>query len=711
MVVLNKWDDKDSLAAIDKYSSRGISKDLALRTYSSRLIGSDKELVLHGGGNTSVKTFENTISGERVEVLCVKGSGWDLSSIEPEGHPAVQLKSLLKLKDLSSLSDEDMVAAQRLNLLNPNSPNPSVEALLHAFLPEKFIDHTHSIAVLSIADLENSEEVCKSIYGNKVAIVPYIMPGFDLAIHASKYYEEAKAKAVKQGIELEGMILLKHGIFSFGKTAKESYCRMINLVSKAENYLNTEINLNLEKSLVGLETQKKIFEILPFLRGLLARKSSKSKERWILHFRNSDLIKKIVNHEEIFEIANYGVATPDHVIRTKEKPLILENLPDLENHVFPPELLNKWEINTKSRLDKYIENYQKYFEKNNEKAGGTKISLDPLPRFILIKGLGMITLGKTLKEAEVVADVAESWSATVLASKSIGVFTSVSEKEIFDMEYWSLEQAKLKKGKEKSHHRNVVLITGGAGTIGSAIATKFNSCGAEVIIVDKDLEQLKITSKKIGSNCKAIRCDLTDSKEIENLFLEIIFTYGGLDILVLNAGIALQGQMSSLDSEVLRKSFELNFFSQQEIIKKALGIFKKQDINYKDNSFLLGGQLLFNISKQTLNPGKGFGAYGISKSALLALMKQYAIEEGSKSIRSNGVNADRIRSGLLTKEMITARSNARGIDESEYMKGNLLKKEVEANDVADAFISLSLMKKTTGAIITVDGGNTAAMVR
>lgn len=711
MVVLNKWNDEDSLAAIDAYSSRGISKDLALRTYSSRLIGSDKELVLHGGGNTSVKTFENTISGEKVEVLCVKGSGWDLSSIEPEGHPAVQLKSLLKLKDLSSLSDEDMVASQRLNLLNPNAPNPSVEALLHAFLPEKFIDHTHSIAVLSIADLKNSEEVCKSIYGDKVAIVPYIMPGFDLAKHACKYYEEAKSKALKKGIELEGMILLKHGIFSFGETAKESYCRMINLVASAENFLKTKINLNLEKRSVDLATQKNLFEIMPFLRGLLARKSFDTKERWILHFRDSDLIKKIVNHEDIFEIANYGVATPDHVIRTKEKPLILENLPDFEKDLLSLELLNQWKKNTKDRLNEYIENYQKYFETNNGKVGGTKISLDPLPRFIFIRGLGMITLGKTLKEAELVADIAESWSATILASKSIGIFSSVSEKEIFDMEYWSLEQAKLKKGKEKSHNRNIVLITGGAGTIGSSIASKFNSCGAEVIIVDKDLEQLKITSNNIGSNCKAIKCDLTESKEIENLFLEIISTYGGLDILVLNAGIALQGKMSNLDSEVLRKSFELNFFSQQAIIKEALSIFKEQDLNYTDNTFLLGGQLLFNISKQTLNPGKGFGAYGISKSALLALMKQYAIEEGPHSIRSNGVNADRIRSGLLTKEMITERSNARGIDESEYMKGNLLKKEVEAKDVADAFVSLSLMKKTTGAIITVDGGNTAAMVR
>ncbi len=711
MVVLNKWNDEDSLAAIDEYSSRGISKDLALRTYSSRLIGSDKELVLHGGGNTSVKTFETTISGDEVEVLCVKGSGWDLSTIEPEGHPAVKLKSLLKLKDLSSLSDEDMVASQRLNLLNPNAPNPSVEALLHAFLPEKFIDHTHSIAVLSIADLKNSEEVCKSIYGDKVAIVPYIMPGFDLAIHASKYYEEAKSKALKKGTELEGMILLKHGIFTFGETAKESYCRMINLVSAAENFLKTKINLNLEKRSVELATQKKLFEIMPFLRGLLARKSVKTKERWILHYRDSDLIKKIVNHEDIFEIANYGVATPDHVIRTKEKPLVLESFPDFKKDLLSLELLNQWKINTKDRLNEYIENYQEYFETNNNNVGGTKISLDPLPRFIFIKGLGMITLGKTLKEAELVGDIAESWSATVLAAKSIGIFSSVSEKEIFDMEYWSLEQAKLKKGKEESHNRNIVLITGGAGTIGSSIASRFTSCGAEVIIVDKDVEQLKITSKNIGSKCKAIKCDLTDSKEIENLFLKIISTYGGLDILVLNAGIALQGQMSTLDSEVLRKSFELNFFSQQAIIKKALSIFKKQDLNYSDNTFLLGGQLLFNISKQTLNPGKGFGAYGISKSALLALMKQYAIEEGPNSIRSNGVNADRIRSGLLTEEMITERSHARGLDESEYMKGNLLKKEVEANDVADAFISLSLMKKTTGAIITVDGGNTAAMVR
>ena len=245
MVCINQWSQEDSYAFRDQYIAKGFNEDIALRTYSSRLLGSDPELVLHGGGNTSVKTTYKDLFVNYHSVLCVKGSGWDLGTIEPEGHPMVYLNPLLKLKKLSVLSDEDMVALHRQNLINPKSPNPSVETLLHAFLPHKFIDHTHSVALLSIADQDNAAEICKKIYGNEVAIIPYVMPGFDLAKLASEIHDQAEEKAKSNSKELKGMVLIKHGIFSFGKTAEESYLRMIELVNKAEKVLPRKIQLDL----------------------------------------------------------------------------------------------------------------------------------------------------------------------------------------------------------------------------------------------------------------------------------------------------------------------------------------------------------------------------------------------------------------------------------------------------------------------------------
>jgi len=234
MPIQNRWSDADATAAVAGYAAQGVSEDLALRTYSARLLGADPELVLHGGGNTSVKTTAIGLLGETIPVLCVKGSGWDLGSIEPPGHPAVQLEPLQALRALEALSDEDMVAAQRRNLIDPAAPNPSVEALLHAFLPHKFVDHTHSIALLALADQPDAAAVCRQVYGERVALVPYVMPGFELAVAAAKAYEESAAAAAAQGIELEGVVLLKHGLFSFGATAQQSYERMIELVRRAE---------------------------------------------------------------------------------------------------------------------------------------------------------------------------------------------------------------------------------------------------------------------------------------------------------------------------------------------------------------------------------------------------------------------------------------------------------------------------------------------
>ena len=714
MVCSNKWCDFDAEKYIAKYKQKGVNEDLALRTYTARLLGNEPELVLHGGGNTSVKTNVEDLFGETLKVLCVKGSGWDLGTIEPEGHPAVELEPLLKLKELPFLSDEDMVSIQRKNLIKPKSPNPSVETLLHAFLPYKFVDHTHSIALLSLANQPNAEEICAKIFGEDMVIVPYIMPGFELAKLAYEMHEKFKLIAKSKNRKLKGMILLKHGVFTFGENAKESYSRMIEVVNKAETAIPRTIKLDLITSRKFNLQNDDNYKIIPYLRGLISSELNKFGffKRCIFEIRNDEKIKEFSELSNLLELSTRGVATPDHVIRTKSKPLILSAIPDLKFDLNAEnEEIFKWLKNTKKALYKYINEYQSYFEFNNNRVGKTKKNLDPLPRLIIIPKFGMIALGDSKNSACVAADIGQVWIETLLAAESLGEFRPVGENDTFDLEYWSLEQAKLGSKKNANNTGKVVVVTGAGGTIGSEISKVFSESGAEIVCIDKNMITARETAKLCGKNALAIECNLTSREEIEVAFKKIILQFGGVDILISNAGIALSGDLYNMKDDTLINSLNINLLSHHYLSQQSLNIFKSQDYFNLNSDDLLGGQLLYNISKQALNPGKGFGAYGISKSALLALMKQYALEEGHNGIRSNCINADRVKSGLLNKEMIKKRAKARGLSEDEYMAGNLLNSEVKANDVAKAFLSLSSMKKTTGLILTVDGGNVAAMPR
>lgn len=709
MACKNNWSDDEAKKYVAKYKAIGISEDLALRTFSARLLGSDPELVLHGGGNTSLKSTLKDILGNEIDVLHVKGSGWDLSTIEPEGHPAVKLNPLIKLKELNELSDEDMVSAQRQNLLNPNSPNPSVETLLHAFIPHKYIDHTHSLSILALANQPNAIELCKAIFGKRVAIVPYVMPGFNLAKEAFKEFNKANKTALLEGIELEGIILKNHGIFSFGETAKLSYQRMINLVNTAEKALKRKVNLDFTNS---SESSNNSNIIIPYLRGLIGRISKKycTNNNWIFDIRNNENTKELFCLQELNSLINKGVATPDHVIRTKAKPLLLESFVPDKNKSFEEKIYN-WVHNAKEKINKYIMEYEDYFERNSKFSKEAKTQLDPLPRLILIPGIGLIGIGINKKSSKVAADIGQAWIETVLSATSIGDFNPVSEKDTFDLEYWSLEQAKLGKNKPPLLSGKIIAITGAGGVIGSQIARQFKSAGAEVIAIDLDKKSANLIANSIGDNTLAIGCDITNKKALENTFDEIIRNFGGLDILISNAGAAWEGSISKMNESLFRKSMEINLFAHYYVSKFAINIFHSQDFCEEDKKNLIGGQILFNISKQAINPGPNFGSYGISKAALLALMRQISIEEGLNKIRANGINADRIKSGLLNKEMIKKRAISRGISENEYMSGNLLQSEVLALDVAKAFLALAEMEKTTGALLTVDGGNVAAMVR
>jgi len=675
----NDWSKKVAKKYIKTYKKLGFSKDLALRVYTTRLLGKNKELVLHGGGNTSVKTTIKDIDGKKYEVLCVKGSGWDMADIEPPGLPAVKLKPLLSLKNKKYLSDEDMVAYQKRNLIDIKSPNPSVETFLHAFLPFKYVDHTHADAVMNITNRPGALNFCKKIFGKKASIVPYVMPGFMLAKKINEVYSKNP--------NINCLILMNHGIFTFSDNCKEAYDLMIKYVSKAERAVK-KLKSKKIKQIKKFNTKFNPHEVAPIIRGLL---SENKDQKFVINYRLNKHLKYFINGKNVRSYSSKGTATPDHVIRVKPFPLIITPKKNSSIEEF------------KKTAEKAFENYRKkyinYFKVNSKKVKGKKIMLDTSPRVVLIQNVGMFSVGKDLSAAKIAGDLTETNAKVISSVEETSTYKFIPEKDLFDVEYWSLEQAKIKK-KKKLLEGNVVVVTGGTGTIGFETYKMFKSYGAEVVLLDCDLKRLNEVRSKIKDLC--IHCDVTNKRSVKNAFKKICEKFGGFDILVSNAGAAPGGAIGDVSDEILRKSFEINFFSHQNCASEAIKIMKKQNTN---------GCLLFNISKQSVNPGKNFGPYGLPKSALLSLCKQYAVDYGSYGIRSNGVNADRIKSGLMTGKMIKTRARARSVSTDTYMRGNLLSNEVKAEDVAKAFFHLAVSKKTTGAVLTVDGGNIAASLR
>ncbi len=683
----SRWSNAEAQEFIARYAPNGIGDDLALRVYTTRLLGSDPRLVLHGGGNTSVKTHMKDLLGDTVEVICVKGSGWDMGAIEPAGLPAVRLAPLRRLRPLDKLSDEDMVNYQRVNLLDSSAPNPSVETLLHAFLPHKFIDHTHSTAVLTLTDQPDGEALARDVFGDRAAYVPYTIPGFALAKSVADVFDGNR--------DVEGLVLLQHGIFTVGDSAHEAYARMIEFVTLAEDRLSrgrrTFVPASLPTKLA------RTADIAPILRGACAiNRDAKAGtvKRQILCFRTSPAILNYVNGGELARYSQAGVATPDHTIRTKNWPLVVPA---------PEEgKLEDWKGAMAKAVEGFVARYHDYFARNNARAEPKKNELDPVPRVVLVPGKGLFGFGASAKDAAVAADIAENTIEVITDAEAIGRYQPISEADMFDVEYWSLEQAKLGKAAERSLARQVAIVTGGGSGIGAATAKALARAGAEVAVLDLNRSSAEVIAHGIGKTAIAIGCDVTKPESVRAAFDKVAERFGGVDIVVSNAGAAWQGAIGTVDDAILRRSFELNFFAHQSVAQNAVRVMTAQGT---------GGCLLFNVSKQAVNPGKDFGPYGLPKASTLFLMKQYALDHGRDGIRANAVNADRIRTGLLTDAMIASRSKARGLAESDYMGANLLGREVTADDVADAFVYLATANKTTAAILTVDGGNIEASLR
>jgi rhamnose utilization protein RhaD (predicted bifunctional aldolase and dehydrogenase)/NAD(P)-dependent dehydrogenase (short-subunit alcohol dehydrogenase family) len=682
------WVDRDAETIVAQGAKAGIGRDFALRIYTTRLLGRDPKLVLHGGGNTSLKETMRDHFGEDAEILRIKATGADMGVIDVAGLPAVRLAPLRKLRQLTEVDDDELVGVERASLIEPMAPNPSVEIMLHAFLPHKFIDHTHATAVLSVIDQPDGERKCAEVFAGRLAFVPYVMPGFGLAKKALEVFERARPS--------DGLILSKHGIVTFGATAREAYERMIEMVTLAETFIASR-----RKAIpIAVATPRKhaeLAEIAPIVRGICSEKDKKLEGAWrrlILEFRATDAVLNFVNNRDLARISQLGVVTPDHTIRTKNWPLVL---PPAE-----PGKLADFAKAAREAAGRFVERYHAYFQQHNARSGGIKHELDPQPRVVVVPGLGLFGLGRTKRDAEIAADIAEAWVEGVSDAEAIGRFESISEADMFDCEYWLLEQAKLGARKELPLAGQVAVITGAAGAIGAATAKAFAQAGAEVALLDMNFTAASEQAKAIGPAALPLVCDVTNAAAVRAAFDAVAAAFGGVDVVVSNAGAAWQGRIGEVDEDTMRKSFELNFYGHQRAAQAAVKIMLAQ---------ATGGCLLFNVSKQAVNPGPNFGPYGIPKAAELALMRQYALDYGADGIRANAVNADRIRSGLLTKEMIASRSKARGVSERDYMSGNLLGREVTADDVAQAFLHHALALKTTADVTTVDGGNIAAAMR
>ena len=641
-----------------------LKTDLQLRVYSTRLLGRDKSLVLHGGGNTSVKIREKNIFGEEEELLYVKGSGWDLEHIEEAGFSPVNLAYLRRLALLPTLSDPQMVNEMVTHMTRASAPVPSVEAILHAVLPHKFVDHTHADAVITITNSPNGEARIHDIYGDRVVVIPYVMPGFDLArLCAERFSREA-------GPDTLGMVLLNHGIFSFGSTAKESYERMILLVGLAEAYLQTKGAWDVSSSAPRLAQISSGVEI-PQLR----KKISAVVGAPILINRNfSQKCLAFAQRSDLVNISQQGPATPDHVIRTKRVPMLGIN------------------------VDQYAEAYRAYFERLEPLAKERKAILDAAPRIVIDPDLGVCTVGKTAKEAAIVGEIFDHTIDIILRATALGGYQALSEKHIFDVEYWDLEQAKLRKGgRTPVFTGEVALVTGAASGIGKACVDALLARGAAVIGADvnQKVEELYKRPDFLG-----VHCDLTDDNAIRDLLTRATNAFGGLDMLILNAGIfPIGSRIDDINTHDWQRVMRINLDSNMVLMRECHTLLKQAPRS---------GRVVIIGSKNVPAPGPGAAAYSVSKAALNQLARVAALEWGEDGIRINSIHPNAVfDTGLWTEDVLASRARHYGLTVDDYKKNNVLRAEVRSQDVAELAAEMCgpLFAKTTGSQVPVDGGN------
>jgi rhamnose utilization protein RhaD (predicted bifunctional aldolase and dehydrogenase)/NAD(P)-dependent dehydrogenase (short-subunit alcohol dehydrogenase family) len=693
----SQWSDEDASLFVALYAPKW-GEDLALRTYSSRLLGAEESLVLHGGGNTSVKGYATNVLGEQVPALYIKASGCNLADIEPEGHPAVDLAFLQRLRVLEDLSDTAMADEFRAHLFNPRTATPSIETLAHAFLPHKFIDHTHADAVLALTNQAEAAMRVREALGEAVIIVDYVKPGFKLAKAAAAAYEAQPAS--------KGMVWMRHGLVTWGATARESYEATIELVSRAEQYLAQRATrpLIVRVSTLPSLAEKRLVAVAPLVRGLLAEPSGDADRpyrRVILQPLTDQKTLNFVDSDRGKRVALSPPLTSDHLIRTKALPVWIDS------PAYEDTLRLRQQLTT--ALEEYAAAYKAYVARNSAYLREGLATFDPLPRVLLLPGLGALCSGRNAREASIARDITAHTLAVKARIAAMGSYEGLSESHLFEMEYHTLQHAKLGKRDELPLEREVAVITGAAGAIGSAIALGLLENGCHVAVTDlagPALENLVADLKgSFGERVLGVAMDVTDAGSIAQGFEAIIKNWGGVDLVIVNAGIALVSSLAEMKLEAFQKLERVNTEGTLLTLAEAGRHFKYQGT---------GGDIVAVSTKNVFAPGAKFGAYSATKAASHQLARIASLEMAEIGVRVNMVSPDAVfshgtrRSGLWA-EVGPDRMRARGLDEKGleeyYQKRNLLKARVTAEHVANAVLFFATRQTpTTGATIPVDGG-------
>jgi rhamnose utilization protein RhaD (predicted bifunctional aldolase and dehydrogenase)/NAD(P)-dependent dehydrogenase (short-subunit alcohol dehydrogenase family) len=650
------WNDQEA-------ASLGADDLLAQRVYTSQLLGRNAELVQHGGGNTSVKARHTNFFGEEEHVLHVKGSGWDLETIAKEGFAPIRMETLLKLAELETLSDSDMVTQMRAGMTDPNAPDGSVEAILHAVLPFTFVDHTHANAILALSNNDHGEARVQEIYGDRVIVVPYIMPGFILA---KRVYELIKDRDLSQ---VEGMILMNHGIFSFADTAQESYQRMINLVSEAEAFLKKTAP---DFELATADPSEPELVKLAQLRQEVSLAAGKA---MLARLDTSAESAGFAKRPDAGEIAGRGPVTPDHVIRTKRVPVVFSG--DEVQEV----------------VEHYSGGYTNYYQRF---ASPDLKMLDPAPRWGVWLGQGTVSFGGNERELSMVEDIVRTTRETIQLGEAVGGWCPLREAELFEIEYWELEQAKLRRASAaKPLAGKVALVTGAAAGIGRACLDALHADGAAVVGVDlsPEIEELQ-EPDKVG-----MVCNLTDDEATLAMVEATVRRYGGLDIVVSNAGIFTAGAyIEHMETANWDKSIAVNLTSHQRLLHFCVPFLRH---GLDATAIVIG-------SRNVNAPGAGAASYSCAKAGLTQLVRVASLELAHENVRVNIIHPDAVFDTKLWTPEVLARSAERyDMTVDEYKTRNLMKTEIKSADVGTMVCAMAgpAFAKTTGAQIPVDGGN------
>jgi rhamnose utilization protein RhaD (predicted bifunctional aldolase and dehydrogenase)/NAD(P)-dependent dehydrogenase (short-subunit alcohol dehydrogenase family) len=630
--------------------------------YCTRLIGSDSSLVLHGGGNSSVKAPYADITGDVLAALYVKGSGWDMATIEARGLTALDLARVQRLSGLDVLSDPDMMRELDAARFDPTAPSPSVETLLHALLPYRAVQHSHADVIITLTNLADGDTIVRTVFGDRVVIVPYVMPGFELACAVRDTWPLAPGGVI-------GMVLLNHGLFTFGATSAEAYERHVELISDAEAWLdrNAPQPVGVSAGAPAVLTED--------LLALRARISTAAGRAMVMQRDDDSRVMEFVRRADVADLATRGPLTPDHVIRTKSVPLVGRD------------------------VDAYAREYAAYLDAHRDRARTEITELDPAPRVVLDPELGMLTFGATVKDARISADIyRHTFPVLQRAEDHLGGYRALPPADLFDMEYWALEQAKIQRaGAPPELAGQVAVVTGAASGIGRACAGALLAKGACVAGFDRT-DDVCDTFDDPGWMGQVV--DVTDGATQANAVVRTVEQFGGIDIAVISAGVFPESAaIADFEASTWRTTMAVNV----EAAAHLLSLIYTPLVHAP-----CGGRVVVVGSKNVPAPGKGAGAYSASKAALTQLARVAALEWADAGIRVNAVHPDAVfDTNLWTDEIIAARAERYGLTVEQYKRRNLLGAEITSADVAGVVLTLctDVFRVTTGAQIPVDGGN------